>query len=260
VSMKTGTAQSDNERGSPALEFETNGFIALRKFMDPREVSELHENVNRFIKQIVPDMPREHVFYEDLNDCTSLKQLQQMFAYDDYFHQLMFGSKFEMLASNLLGGKVRGVNLQYFNKPAGIGLPTPPHQDGFYFMLEPNAAVTMWLALDDVDEENGCVRYVKGSHKNGLQPHGATGTLGFSKGLLEYPADNRKNEIACPASPGDLLVHHALTIHRADGNRTRNRSRQSLGLIYYSVAAVESREKSAQQQALMDQLKSAGKI
>lgn len=260
MNIRKDAIQCDNELGFQRLEFERNGFISFPKFLDSREVSELHENVERFKEQIVPSMPREHVFYEDINDCTSLKQLQQMYAYDDYFHQLMFGSKFEVLASTLLGGDVRGVNMQYFNKPAGIGQPTPPHQDGYYFMLEPNEAVTMWLALDDVDEENGCVRYVTGSHKNGLQPHGATGTLGFSKELLEYSADNRKNEIACRARPGDLLVHHALTIHRADGNQSRNRSRQSLGLIYYSVAAVESREKAIQQQALMEKLKSAGKI
>ena len=47
-------------------------------------------------------------------------------------------------------------NLQYFNKPAGVGKPTPPHQDGYYFMLKKHNAVTCWLALEKVDEENGC--------------------------------------------------------------------------------------------------------
>lgn len=81
----------------------------------------------------------------------------------------MFGSRFEKLASILLHDEVIGKNIQYFNKPPKIGKPTPAHQDGYYFMLEPNEAVTMWMALEPVDEENGCVRYVKGSHKKGYE-------------------------------------------------------------------------------------------
>jgi ectoine hydroxylase-related dioxygenase (phytanoyl-CoA dioxygenase family) len=50
--------------------------------------------------------------------------------------------------------------MQYFNKPPSVGQPTPPHQDGYYFMLDPCEAVTMWFALDEVDEENGRMRYV----------------------------------------------------------------------------------------------------
>ncbi|MEC8389905.1 MAG: phytanoyl-CoA dioxygenase family protein [Planctomycetota bacterium] len=35
-----------------------------------------------------------------------------------------------------------------------------------------------------------------------------------------------------PAQPGDLLVHDAMTIHRADANRSTNRTRRALGFIY----------------------------
>ena len=82
----------------------------------------------------------------------------------------------------------------------------------------------MWLALDVVDEENGCVRYVRGSHRRGMRPHGRTGVLGFSQGITDYgQPEDLADEIAFPAQPGDLLVHHALTIHRADGNRSATR-------------------------------------
>ena len=53
----------------------------------------------------------------------------------------------------------------------------------------------------------------------------------------EVTEDDLKNEVAMPASPGDLLAHHALTIHRADGNASQSRTRQALGFIFYSVDA-----------------------
>lgn len=233
----------------------------MPQFLSEAEVGELRENIARFIKIVVPTMPREEVFYEDKDNPTTLKQLQRMFEYDGYFHDLMFGSRFERLAAKLLEHEVRGINMQYFNKPPGIGQPTPPHQDGYYFMLEPNEALTMWLALDDVDEENGCVRYVRGSHLQGLRPHGRTKTLGFSQGLLDFGTDqDKQSEVAFPASPGDLLVHHALTIHRADGNTSSHRSRQAVGFIYYSTAAKESEEKQKYCAELVQQLKAEGKV
>jgi len=240
--------------------FRTDGYVALPGFLNSQEVAELRAQVRRYISDVAPTMPREEVFYEEKNDPDTLKQLQQMFAYDEYFHELAFGSRFERLAAMLLEHEVRSVNMQYFNKPPGIGKPTPAHQDGYYFMLDSHEAVTMWLALEDVDEQTGCVRYVRGSHKDGLRPHGQTETLGFSQGLKDYGPSDSEREIAFPAQPGDLLVHHALTIHRADANRSPTRSRQALGFIYYSTNATESEAKRKRNAELKRRLVAEGKV
>ena len=97
----------------------------------------------------------------------------------------LFNNKFKRLAEILLEGSVVGQNMQYFNKPTKIGKPTPPHQDGYYFMLTPCEALTMWLALDEVDEKNGCVRYVRGSNHLTMRSHSQTNTLGFSQGITD---------------------------------------------------------------------------
>lgn len=49
---------------------------------------------------------------------------------------------------------VIGKTAEYLNKPPKIGKATPVHPDGYYFMLQPPKAMTMWLALEGVDEEN----------------------------------------------------------------------------------------------------------
>ena len=246
---------------SVCADFHRDGYVALRGFLSREEFDELLENMKRFKSTGVQEMPREHVFYEDVDRPETLKQLQRLHEYDDYFSGLFLDSKFERLAEQLLEGSVVGKNMQYFNKPPGIGQPTPAHQDGFYFMLDPGEAVTMWLALEDVDEENGCIRYVPGSHRDGMRPHNRTETLGFSQGISNYSISDESPEVAFPAAPGDLLVHHALTIHRADGNRSATRTRQSLGFIYYSAAAKEDAAgHAAYQEKLAADLVSQGKI
>ena len=222
--------------------FREDGFIFFPSFLDTNEIEEVKANMTSFIQNKVPAMPTEMVYYEDHTDKETLKQLQRLFVFDDFFHQMMFKSRFEYLAGILLDDDVIGKNIQYFNKPPQIGKPTPPHQDGYYFMLTPNEALTMWLALEDVDEENGCVRYVKGSHRDGMRPHGRTKTLGFSQGITDFgkPTDLER-EVYFPTKAGDLLVHHSLTIHWAEGNTSAVRSRKAMGFIYYAEKAKENR-------------------
>ena len=242
--------------------FERDGFVAFKNFLTAQEVAEVQATLRQLIDERISTLPRTQVFYEQIGQKDSLKQIQGLFDHDPLFHQLMFGGRFEQVAEVLLNGAVVGKNMQYFNKPPSIGKATPPHQDGYYFMLKPCEAVTMWLALDDVDEENGCVRYVCGSHKRGMRPHGRTQTLGFSQGVTDYgTAEDMADEVAFPAQPGDLLIHNAMTIHRADGNRSETRARQALGLIYYSHRAqIDEEAHAAYQKRLADEMKEAGKL
>ena len=234
--------------------------MALPSFYSEDELQAIEDAVECFIAECVPVLPPDHVFYEDKDNRTTLKQIQHMHEHEPFFDHLM-NDKPKILAQELLGEPVAGKNLQYFNKPPGLGKATPPHQDGYYFMIEPCRALTMWLALDEVDEGNGCVRYVCDSHKYGLRPHARTETLGFSQGISDYGDDDVENERACIASPGDLLAHHALTIHRADSNQSDSRSRRALGFVFYGESAKEDAVAHASyQQKLTQEMTAQGKI
>ena len=244
------------------VDFDRDGYAILPGFLTGKALDGVCEALDRFIATTLPTLPPEHVFYEDKSRPETLKQIQRLFEYDDYFHGLMVDSPFQAVAEAMLKGPVVPKNMQYFNKAPGAGQPTPPHQDGFYFNLEPCEAVTLWFALDDVDEENGCVRYVRGSHRAGVLPHNRTQTLGFSQGLADTsPCDNMESMVPCHAQPGDLLGHHALTIHWAEGNRSATRQRRALGFIYYGVHAQEDTARhEAYQIELAKSMRQRGKI
>ena len=241
--------------------FIRNGYVKLEGFVAPDEIKEVHRNLERFINDSVPSLPRDEVYYEDINDSSTIKQIPRLNKHDDYFDRHFTRGRFPELAEILLGCPVAPWSMQFFNKPPGIGQPTPAHQDGYYFMLTPCEALTMWLALEEVDEQNGCVRYVTGSNRKGMRPHGKTDTLGFSQGVTDFGPKDSANEMTFSAMPGDLLVHHALTVHRADGNRTSDRSRRALGFVYFAAHAREdtAMQKEYQRQLTQDRI-DAGKI
>lgn len=234
---------SVNTNTSLKKSFDLDGFVFIPEFLDQEEITTIKSKLEELIQHRLQEIAPNHVFYEDKNDPSTLKQLQDLQKYDPFFAAMLTGSRFEKIAATLLGEKVTGKTIEYFNKPSKIGKPTPPHQDNFYFMLDPSQALTMWLGLEDVDEENGCVRYLKGSHLKGMRPHGRTQTSGFSQAITDYGEKEKKEEeIFFCTKPGDLLIHHSMTIHRADGNISENRTRKALGFIYFGGSAKEDTE------------------
>jgi phytanoyl-CoA hydroxylase len=242
-------------------EFETDGYAVVRGCIAGQQLENLQARVADFICNVVPTMPSEKVFYEEKQRPETLKQVQALHDYDRYFAELFLEGRLPALAAGLLQDNVVATNLQYFNKPPGAGAPTPPHQDGFYFKLAPCEALTMWLALDPVDEENGCMRYVRGSHRRGMRPHGRTKTLGFSQGITDFPREeDLTDERSVSVQPGDMIVHHAMTIHRAEANRS-TRSRRALGFTYYAASAREDAlGRDSYHEALIEELKQAGRV
>ena len=177
-------------------EFQKNGYVFIPGFLTIDEVEKIGRNFNRLLKDVVPNMPKKDVFFEEEENAATLKQLSSLQIHDQFFNDLLVNIKFKELAELLLDDKVITKDLGYFNKLPLIGKPTPPHQDGYYFMLNPSVAVTMWMPLEPVDDENGCVKYVKGSHLKGMRPHGRTKILGFSQGIIDYGTDDMANEVS----------------------------------------------------------------
>lgn len=254
---------TDPDLDSLADDFDRDGYVALRPLFDAEKMAEINAELDRYIAEVMPTMPVEEVYFENREDRSTLKQMQKLSVYDAYFRDLMETSVIRNIASAVMGEPAVPQNLQYFNKPAGIGQPTPPHQDGYYFHLSPCKAVTGWLALEKVDEENGCIHYVRGSHKaGGFRPHGRSNVLGFSQGLTDFGTEEDKaNTVAFPGDAGTFLMHDAHIIHWAGPNRSPTRSRRALGFVYFGESArIDEASKAAYKAKLEAELRAEGKI
>ena len=80
---------------------------------------------------------------------------------------LEFATQPEILdiAAQLVGEDLILWGTTIFGKPARIGKATPWHQDGEYYPIRPLETISVWIALDDATKENGCMRFIPGSHK-----------------------------------------------------------------------------------------------
>lgn len=217
--------------------YDADGFVVIRGFLAGDDLGQLKDNLDRYVKDVVPSLPDSEAFYEDRSFPETLKQLNRL-QNDAFFAEYLKHPKWMQTAVALLGEPAWVHGAEWFNKPPKTCHATPPHQDNYYFCLTPPHVLTMWLALDPVDEENGCLRYVKQSHRKGLRPHNRTNTLGFSQGIADYSDADIATETPVPAAPGDLLVHHGNTIHRANANRSTTRHRRSFGMVFQGQSCV----------------------
>ncbi len=215
--------------------FHNQGFVVVTQLLAREEFSELARNLDRYIREVVPTLPEADAFYQDRQRPETLKQLQHM-EQDDFFDSYRNHPKWIELAEALLGESVAIQGPEWFNKPPGTEHSTPPHQDNYYFNLKPANVLTIWMAIEAVDEENGCLRYLPGSHTQGIRPHQATQTLGFSQGVADYlPEESEREAVVC-LEPGDVVVHHGNTIHSAQANRSATRHRPAFAMVVQGVS------------------------
>ncbi len=211
-------------------QFARDGFLVLPQFLPADEFQLLNRELDRYISDVVPGLEDKYAFYVDKERPETLKQLQYMDV-DPFFKEYVNHPLWNQMASELLEEPVIVQGAEWFNKPAGTSHPTPPHQDNYYFCWAPPNVITCWLALDEIDEENGCLRYVVGSHKKPVRPHGRTSMIGFSQEVLDFGPDDEALEVPTRLQPGDVVLHHGNTIHRAEPNRTADRDRRAFGLV-----------------------------
>lgn len=216
---------------STSSDFNRDGFVVVRDFLTGEDLDELQQELDRYIREVVPTIPETAAFYQERSRPETLKQLQHM-GCDPFFAAYREQPRWKELAALLVGEECAAQEPEWFNKPPGIEHPTPPHQDNYYFCLRPPNVATLWLALDPVDEENGCLRYVAGSHRSGLRPHDATSVLGFSQGISDYGAADEAAEVTVTLAPGDLVAHHGETIHRAGPNGSAARHRRAFAMVF----------------------------
>ncbi|MEO1995910.1 MAG: phytanoyl-CoA dioxygenase family protein [Planctomycetaceae bacterium] len=212
-------------------EFRRSGFLVVREFLAAPMLHTLQAELDRYIRTVVPELPGSAAFYHDPRVPATLKQLQQM-AVDPFFDRVRHQEHWVHGAQALLAEPVHAQEPEWFNKPAGTDHATPPHQDNYYFCLKPPNALTIWVAIDPVDADNGCLRYIEGSHRRGIRDHRSTTVLGFSQGITDYDDSDRAREVAITLKPGDAVIHHCETIHRADANRSEARERRAFAIVF----------------------------
>ena len=153
------------------------------------------------------------------------RKIDNPYLRDPLFRNFALDGRLRDILRRITGEEPLLKSDQLFMKPPRFGSEKPYHPDNFYFRCQAgDQVVTAWIALDDVDEENGCLRYISGSHKKGVLDHvevpGQPYNLAPPDDLIDW-----KQEAAAPVRKGGVVLHHSETLHTSRRN-TSNRWRR----------------------------------
>lgn len=147
-------------------------------------------------------------------------------------HDILTNRKIVDYVSDLLGDHVIGWGSHFFCKMPHDGKAVAWHQDASYWPLSPSKAVTVWLAIDNADQENACMKFISGSHH--------VGHLTFrdsnpdEHNVLNQTVENPEQYgevIFDELRAGEISIHSDLLLHGSEAN-TSHRRRCGLTLRY----------------------------
>jgi ectoine hydroxylase-related dioxygenase (phytanoyl-CoA dioxygenase family) len=210
-----------------------NGHVLVRNLASSSCVAEARTAIVDTVTRLANEI-------RDLKDrdtyAKAFLQVTNLWESDDTVKKFVFEKAFAQTAADLLGvDKVRLYHDQALFKEPGGG-HTPWHQDKFYWPLDTDKMITMWMPLFDIDDEMGMITFASGSHIAG--PVKNVEISDKSDEIYSRYVSDCGFKIWKPDSmkAGDATFHLGWTIHRAGPNLSKT-MRAVMTVIYFADGA-----------------------
>ena len=200
--------------------YQDNGFVVIDDFLDANELETWRRNVEEAVasrgKRKLADgrMMEEDNYYARVF-------AQRINLWNDHqgMRRLMLDERLGKMAADLAG--VDGIRIwhdQALIKPPW-GNPTGWHLDNPYWSFYSRDAISIWVALDDVTPDNGCLYFIPGSHKTATYDNVG---IGSNIGDLfdAYPQWSALEAASASMKAGSCSFHNGLCAHGAGANMT----------------------------------------
>lgn len=201
---------------------------------------------------VIPDFTLDAKIVEDIKQ-RHARLLENHPEFTDYCPALLaFEPGFLEYARNpdlldmvcqLIGDDIALWNSSFFAKPAKQGRKTPWHQDGQYWPIRPIATCSVWLALDAATRENGCLRFIPGSHRaRTVAEHNVNDDPNLSLPLeLAEDLFDEEDAVDVILEPGQISLHDVFLYHGSEAN-TSALPRRGMTLRYMPTSSVYRRD------------------
>ncbi len=215
---------TDDERSS----WEENGYF-LRYGVFTKEENDILAQIADEIVNRKRSFPEYHIFENALvrdgkaeaEGIYAIHNIQYVSCNSREFLDRTRDPRLTDPAADILGPDLLGLNNLYIWKPPKIGLGFPWHQDKWYFnhQYKTGTTVATWTAIDDADEENGCLYVIPGSHKHGVKDHNEL--EGSQQGEFRQ-AEGARDEDGIPIEvpAGSVIWFNSQVLHKSTDNHS----------------------------------------
>lgn len=191
--------------------YNNDGFVRPVRIFAESEIADIRAYFDELLAQVIADGGDSYSI--------STAHLKYGRVYD-----LITDSRIVDCVKDLLGERVVGWGSHFFCKMPHDGQSVAWHQDASYWPLTPTKAVTVWLAVDDADTENACMRFIRGSHHSGHLTYRPSSSEEHN--VLNQSIDNPEqygDPIDDTLCAGEISLHSDLLLHGSEANDSERR-------------------------------------
>ncbi|MBI1761423.1 MAG: phytanoyl-CoA dioxygenase family protein [Acidobacteria bacterium] len=199
--------------------FNTDGFLTGITIFGAQEINEIRLSFDNLLAQYFAAGKDSYAI--------STAHMRHGKVYD-----LLTHPRIVAYVKDILGENVSAWGSHFFCKMPRDGKKVSWHQDATYWPLSPSKAITVWLAIDDANVENACVRFIPGSHHHGeltanMHENDESEVLYQSVAAAENFGEPFDNILQA----GQISLHSDLLLHGSKANES-DRRRCGLTLRY----------------------------
>jgi phytanoyl-CoA hydroxylase len=230
--------------------YQNDGFVVIDNFLTSSELAEWRSAVEEAIEERdgvkIPGTNIKTGYDDGINKDSDFyglvfDQLINLWQTNSRVRKLMLRPELGKVASMLSGAN--GIRIWHdqalFKRPWAN--PTTLHLDVPFWSFSARDAISMWVALDDATQDNGCLYFLPGTHKKTDYRH-----IGITKNMNAiftiYPELASVEAVAVPMRAGSASFHNGLCIHGAGSNMTP-RPRRAMTCAYMPEGATFNGEK-----------------
>lgn len=195
---------------SPKAHFDREGYVLFQNVLDKDLIAEASAHIDWLLEKN-PGLRPEQLHNNLMTD-------------DPFWVRLVADPRLLDIAEQFVGPNIALFASHYISKPPFDGQPVLWHQDGSYWPLEPMEVVTLWLAIDDSDPENGCMRAIPRTQDLDLQKMEVRKDI---ESVLGSAIDDRyvdeSKAVDFVLGAGGVSVHHPNVIHGSEANHSPRR-------------------------------------
>lgn len=218
--------------------YEQQGYLLIENVLSNAQVREMQAQISRITAGAKGLTENNEVF--DLEDSHQpenprVRRIKKPHAISPFFSELVRDPRITDLLSQLIGPNLRLQNSKLNLKSAGYGAPVEWHQDWAFYPHTNDDVVAIGIMVHDVDEANGPLMVLPGSHKGPIYDHHCDGVF---CGAIDpqSPQLDLSQAVQLTGPAGSMSIHHVRLVHGS----AQNRSGRDRGLLLYEVAAADA--------------------
>lgn len=206
--------------------FHEHGYLRIRQVFSPRELDDLDRDLHEIIETWAVPSPgwsgpwRNVYMDEETEKKCRLIALHDLQLYSAAWRAAVTEDRLCDAMADLMGPNVEFHHSTLHAKPPQTGHPFPMHQDLPFYHHQDGRYVDVLIHLDDTNDDNGCIRFLDGSHKLGPLEHITSTPEGACSPHLPTDAYRLEDSVPVPARRGDVVCFSIYTIHGSCINRT----------------------------------------